>query len=193
MAGLSNNIYVPIFSGEHFDHWSVKMRTVLMSEDLWECVEEGYEAPNPTRTLTTEEKQRFRENRKNDAKALSLIQRGLSSSYFPRILDAGTAKEAWDILHNEFQANVKVDATAMAPEQVDNELRKDPTSSSAKTHLDEHGTTPLLGETFHDLTDSSPTVFYSRTLTATAMADLDKEENYTPCWGTLLRFGALQI
>lgn len=92
-----------MFSGEHFDHWSVKMKTILISEDLWEYVEDGYETPNPTLMLTAEQKQQLRENRKNDAKALSIIQRGVSSRFFRTILNAKTAKEAWDNLHKELQ------------------------------------------------------------------------------------------
>ncbi|XP_022896553.1 B3 domain-containing protein Os06g0112300-like isoform X4 [Olea europaea var. sylvestris] len=169
MSSSSKDIYIPMFSGEHFDHWSVKMKTILISEDLWEYVEDGYEAPNPTLMLTAEQKQQLRENRKNDAKALSIIQRGVSSRFFRTILNAKTAKEAWDNLHKELQ----MDASTIAAQKVDNSPRMEPMLSSSSTpliehvegtskpkpmlsspdiyHLDEEGITPLLELPFYDL------------------------------------------
>ncbi|KAK2971016.1 hypothetical protein RJ640_000365 [Escallonia rubra] len=44
----------------------------------------------------------------NDAKALSKIQNGVSSSIFPGIIGATTAKEAWETLQQEFQGDRKV-------------------------------------------------------------------------------------
>ncbi|XP_022896555.1 B3 domain-containing protein Os06g0112300-like isoform X6 [Olea europaea var. sylvestris] len=139
MSSSSKDIYIPMFSGEHFDHWSVKMKTILISEDLWEYVEDGYEAPNPTLMLTAEQKQQLRENRKNDAKALSIIQRGVSSRFFRTILNAKTAKEAWDNLHKELQ---KVEGTSKPKPML---------SSPDIYHLDEEGITPLLELPFYDL------------------------------------------
>lgn len=43
-----------------------------------------------------------------DAKALYLIQNALSEPIFPRIIRADTAKEAWEILQQEFQGDSKV-------------------------------------------------------------------------------------
>jgi Domain of unknown function (DUF4219) len=33
----------PVFDGESYDYWSIKMKTLLISQDLWEIVEECYE------------------------------------------------------------------------------------------------------------------------------------------------------
>ena len=32
-----------IFDGENYDYWSIKMKTLLISQDLWEIVVEGCE------------------------------------------------------------------------------------------------------------------------------------------------------
>ncbi|XP_028113504.1 ankyrin repeat-containing protein ITN1-like [Camellia sinensis] len=76
---------IPIFDGINYKFWSVKMRTLLLSMDLWDTVENGYDETN-------------REERKKDAAALSHIQQGVSDSIFPEIEDATTAKQAWDDL-----------------------------------------------------------------------------------------------
>lgn len=56
------------------------------------------------------QKQKLKEHKKKDAKALSLIQQGLVETIFPRIINANKAKEAWDILQKEFRGTLKVKA-----------------------------------------------------------------------------------
>ena len=34
---------VPIFTGESYDFWSTQMKTLFISQDLWDLIEEGYE------------------------------------------------------------------------------------------------------------------------------------------------------
>ncbi|CAL8169314.1 unnamed protein product [Prunus armeniaca] len=46
--------------------------------------------------------------KKRDAKALFLIQQGISKNLFPRLLSATTSKNAWEILKIEFQGSQKV-------------------------------------------------------------------------------------
>ena len=45
-------VTLPIFDGENYDLWSVRMETYLDALDLWEAMEEDYEVPplpkNPT-------------------------------------------------------------------------------------------------------------------------------------------------
>ena len=40
-----NHISPPIFNGESFQLWAVRMETHLEALDLWEAVEEDYEVP----------------------------------------------------------------------------------------------------------------------------------------------------
>ncbi|KAL7220267.1 hypothetical protein ACSBR2_013185 [Camellia fascicularis] len=82
---------VPIFDGTNYKFWNVKMRTLFLSMDLWDTVENGYDDESD------------RERQKRDAAALSQIQQGVSDWIFPRIMEATKAKEAWDILQTEFQ------------------------------------------------------------------------------------------
>lgn len=52
MANQSNDgLPIPIFSGDHYDHWCVKIKTTFRSQDLWEYVEDGYEEPQTTTNL----------------------------------------------------------------------------------------------------------------------------------------------
>ena len=103
---------IPIFNGESYDFWSIQMRTLFMSHDLWKLVDEGYEAAAATQEEITSwsaaKQTEFKNNRKKDAKALLFIQQGVSKAIFPRIMSAKTSKEAWEILRKQFQGYDKV-------------------------------------------------------------------------------------
>ena len=36
---------IPIFEGENYEYWSIQMKTLFISQDLWDLVESGYEEP----------------------------------------------------------------------------------------------------------------------------------------------------
>ncbi|ONI29883.1 hypothetical protein PRUPE_1G219500 [Prunus persica] len=117
MASSSNSSTIeniqnlmPILDGKNYEYWSLQMKTLFISQDLWDLVEDGYEEPEKTLTgkATLESQQAVKENRKSDAKALFLIQQGVSKNFFPRLLSATTSKEAWEILKIEFQGSQKV-------------------------------------------------------------------------------------
>ena len=61
----NNMLALPIFDGEGYDHWSIIMKTLFRSQDLWELVEKGFSKH--------EEEARVKENRKRDASALYFI------------------------------------------------------------------------------------------------------------------------
>ncbi|CAL5322135.1 nuclear pore complex protein NUP1-like isoform X2 [Camellia sinensis] len=100
--------YMPIFAGENYDYWCVRMKTLFQSQGLWNLVQNGYDEPDSTTTLTSAQEQQLEETRKNDAKALFFIQQALSDELFPRIIEVKKSKEAWDILQQEFQGDKKV-------------------------------------------------------------------------------------
>lgn len=108
MASNTGSVQTPIFDGENFDFWIVKMKTIFISLDLWSFVEEGYEVPENQETLTIAKKASLKDNIKKDAKALSIIQQGVTNAIFPRIMTETTAKEAWDVLNKEYRGAKKV-------------------------------------------------------------------------------------
>lgn len=102
---------IPIFDGESYDYWSLQMKTLFISQDLWDFIEEGYKVPESAETLsswTDAEKKEYKENKKKDAKALLFLQQGVSKAIFPRISVAKTSQEAWNILKVAFQGSEKV-------------------------------------------------------------------------------------
>ena len=113
MAGSSNsnsfsNSGVPIFNGENFQHWSVKIMAYMRSEGLWRMVDgtaiEPPELPeNPTL-------QQYREHDKivsKNYKALTCLHSALSEEVFTKIVACETAAEIWNKLKEEYQGSDK--------------------------------------------------------------------------------------
>jgi len=87
------------------------MKTLFISQDLWDLVEDGYKELESTTVLVSwsdAKKNEFKEYKKKDAKALFFIQQGVSKAIFPRISFVSKSKEAWEILKVEFQESEKV-------------------------------------------------------------------------------------
>ncbi|KAL0424087.1 UNVERIFIED_CONTAM: hypothetical protein Sradi_0943500 [Sesamum radiatum] len=107
MASNSNGVNIsqptiPIFQGSNYDIWSTKMKTLFISQDLWELVERGYGDEGATDDT-------LKELRKKDAKALFFIQQAVDDAVFSSRISAATrAKEAWDALRNGYQGTTKV-------------------------------------------------------------------------------------
>jgi len=114
MASTSNlswsSVQVPVFSGENYEFWCIKMKTLFVFIDLWDIIESGYQMPESTSSLTEAQQKELKENKSKDAEALEMIQRKVSETIFPRIMGETRAKEAWDILQEEFQGDKKVRA-----------------------------------------------------------------------------------
>lgn len=86
---------IPMFKGENFGFWRIKMKTLLLLQNLWDFVENGYTEPN-ARTLAcwTQDQRNQKENSKKDSKSLFLIQQTVHDSIFPRLVGVTKSKEA---------------------------------------------------------------------------------------------------
>ncbi|CAN0920234.1 Retrovirus-related Pol polyprotein from transposon TNT 1-94 [Linum grandiflorum] len=85
------------------------METIFISQDLWDIVQEGIEeSPQEGDSKSSDKKSKEqKENVKRNASALRIIQQAVSKTIFPRIFGIKTAKEAWEVLKNEFQGSEK--------------------------------------------------------------------------------------
>ena len=117
MAGSGTvELRAPVFNGENYEFWRIRMTTILKSYGLWELVENGFEPPDPkiakavvdeTEKETSEEVS-FSEILMKDARALGMIQGAVSDQIFPRIVNEETSKGAWDVLKGEFRGDKQV-------------------------------------------------------------------------------------
>ncbi|XP_031253080.1 uncharacterized protein LOC116111015 [Pistacia vera] len=96
--GLSTSTQslIPIFNGEKYEFWSIKMRTLFTSQELWDVFEHGI----TDEVLSDEEK------KLNTPKPCSLFNKRYMSH--SRIAVVETTTKAWKILKNEYQGSAKV-------------------------------------------------------------------------------------
>ncbi|XP_016567123.1 uncharacterized protein LOC107865360 [Capsicum annuum] len=107
----SNNFSIPshpIFSGENYPIWTIKMRTYLRAYDLWQVVEVGGEVNPLTDNPTMAQIKNHKEEAAKNFKALSCIQSALSKVIFARVMVSEPTKEAWEKLKEEFHESDKI-------------------------------------------------------------------------------------
>ncbi|KAI0519880.1 hypothetical protein KFK09_007341 [Dendrobium nobile] len=109
-SSSNNNLQpqLPKFTGKNYNQWSIQMRVLYQSQELWEIVENGFQEPEVERDLNQRLLQELKENRKKDRKALFFIYQAVDEIIFERISTVKTAKEAWDTLHASYKGDEKV-------------------------------------------------------------------------------------
>jgi gag-polypeptide of LTR copia-type len=95
-----SNPSIPLFKGENYEFWSIKMMTLFKSQVLWNLVNNGVPDPDPDPNQ--------QENENEDARALFYIQLAVHDTIFSKIAAATNAKEAWIILKIAFQGSTRV-------------------------------------------------------------------------------------
>ena len=103
-----SSVPLPVFTGENFDLWKLKLKTYFISQKLWDIVQSGYTKPDNIETLSEEERKKLEDSEQKDAQALFVLQQAVGETIARRIMDAETAKRAWDILEEEFEGNEQV-------------------------------------------------------------------------------------
>ncbi|XP_028954270.1 uncharacterized protein [Malus domestica] len=104
MAGSSGaDLRAPVFNGDSFDFWQIRMKIIFRSHKLWDIVENGVEtSAKKNEELTAAESKLLKVNIVRDAKALGIIQGAVSDQIFPRIAIQETANASWNVLKQEF-------------------------------------------------------------------------------------------
>ncbi|GKV20502.1 hypothetical protein SLEP1_g30621 [Rubroshorea leprosula] len=97
-SGNLVSLQVPKFSKEKFDNWCIRMKAILGAHDVWEIVENGYDAPKDMSALTQAQKDQFNSIKKKDQKAVSLIHQALDEVTFEKVSNATTTKDLWEKL-----------------------------------------------------------------------------------------------
>ncbi|XP_047258492.1 uncharacterized protein LOC124890741, partial [Capsicum annuum] len=122
---------MPIFNGEKYEFWSIKMKTLYKSQGVWELVEAGF----VDQASFDEEADKLKGIKRNDAKALFLIQQVVHDTIFARIAAATTYSEAWNILKKEFQGSTKVITVKLQTYRRDFETLFMKSNESVQTYL----------------------------------------------------------
>ncbi|XP_021750179.1 uncharacterized protein LOC110715866 [Chenopodium quinoa] len=100
-----NQQQVTLFDGSNYEYWSIQMKTVLRAFGVWEVVESGIPTTKPNEEESTVGGVDWQ---KKDAEALAKIHLATTDLIFPRIMNATSAKQAWDTLQREFQGTERM-------------------------------------------------------------------------------------
>ncbi|KAG8485237.1 hypothetical protein CXB51_021011 [Gossypium anomalum] len=144
----------PVFAGENYHIWVVKMKTYLQAQDLWSVVENDIEPPPLRANPTIAQIRQHAEESTKKHKALACLQNGVSDVIFTRIMACSTPKEAWERLKEEFMGSDKTRQQQVINLRRDFENLKMKESESIKQYSDRIMATVnsirLLGEDFSD-------------------------------------------
>ena len=149
-----SSIAPPVFNGDNYQIWAVRMETYLEALDLWEAVEEDYDVPvlpnNPTMTQIKTHKEM--KTKKSKAKACLFV--AVSTTIFTRIMSHKTAKSIWDYLKEEYAVDERIRGMQVLNLIRDFELQKMKESETIKEYSDRllgiANEIRLLGSEFSD-------------------------------------------
>ncbi|XP_031131830.1 uncharacterized protein LOC116033212 [Ipomoea triloba] len=87
----------PIFDGENYQAWAVRMTVHLEASDLWQAIDEDYEVTPLPANPTMAQMKLHKEKTLRKSKAKACMFSVVSSSIF--------TKDIWDYLKKEYQGN----------------------------------------------------------------------------------------
>ncbi|XP_040940040.1 uncharacterized protein [Gossypium hirsutum] len=145
---------LPIFAGENYNIWAVKMRTYLQARDLWNMVQNDTEPPPLRANPTIAQIRQYNEDCSKKYKAMSCLQSGVLDVIFTRIMACDSPKQAWDKLKEEFQGSEKTRQQQLINLRRDFENLRMKESETVKQYADRIMATVnnirLLGDDFSD-------------------------------------------
>ena len=98
----------PVFNGENYQTWAVKMTVHLQALDVWEAIEEDYEISPLGVNPTVAQMKNHKEKKTRKAKAKACLFSAVSPLILTRIMQLESAAEIWKHLREEYQGNERV-------------------------------------------------------------------------------------
>ena len=126
----------PLFDGNNYDIWAVKMEAYLEALDVWEAIEEDYEVPPLPNNPTMAQLKFHKEKKTRMAKAKSCLFAGVSETVFTRIMTLKTPKAIWDYLKEEYAGDERIRSMQVLNLMREFELQKMKESETIKEYSD---------------------------------------------------------
>ncbi|RVX19280.1 Retrovirus-related Pol polyprotein from transposon TNT 1-94 [Vitis vinifera] len=115
---------IPVFNGEHYHIWAVKMRFYLRSQGLWNVVMSEAGPPLLRANPTVAQMKAYEEKKLKKDKAITCLHSGLADHIFTKIMDLETPKQVWDKLQGEFEGSNRVKTVKLLTLKREFELMK---------------------------------------------------------------------
>ncbi|XP_052181787.1 uncharacterized protein LOC127794590 [Diospyros lotus] len=126
----------PVFDGENYQMWAVRMEAYLEANDLWETVEEDYEVPPLPENPTMAQIRNHKEKKQKKSKGKACLFTAVSSTIFTRIMTLKSAKAIWDFLKKEYEGNEKIKGMQMLNLIREFEMQRMKDSETVKEYSD---------------------------------------------------------
>ncbi|CAJ2644827.1 unnamed protein product [Trifolium pratense] len=144
----------PIFDGEDYDLWAVRMEAFLDALDLSETVEDDYDVSSLPKYPTAEQMKTHKERKTKRAKAKTCLFASVSQTVFIKIMTLKTPKEIWDYLKEEYKGDERIRSMQVMNLLREFELQRIKEDEIIKTYADKllgiANKVRLLGTQFSD-------------------------------------------
>ncbi|XP_010544482.1 PREDICTED: uncharacterized protein LOC104817103, partial [Tarenaya hassleriana] len=130
------NMVAPIFDGENYEVWAVRMQAFMEGADLWEAVEEDYDVPPLPVNPTTNQLKNHKEKVMRKAKAKSCMFAAVSPSIMIKIMKLQSAKGMWEFLKKEYEGDEKIRGLKVLNLLREFERQKMKENESVKDYID---------------------------------------------------------
>nr|CAN65221.1 hypothetical protein VITISV_042416 [Vitis vinifera] len=108
MEEVSFTVAPPVFNGENYQTWAVRMIVHLQALDVWEAIEEDYEIPPLGANPTVAQMKNHKEKKTRKVKAKACLFPAISPLILTRIMQLESVAEIWEHLREEYQGNERV-------------------------------------------------------------------------------------
>ncbi|RVW53763.1 Retrovirus-related Pol polyprotein from transposon TNT 1-94 [Vitis vinifera] len=125
---------IPVFNGEHYHIWAVKMRFYLRSQGLWNVVMSEADPPPLGANPTVAQMKAYEKKKLKKDKAITCLHSGLADHIFTKIMDLETPKQVWDKLQGEFEDSNRVKIVKLLTLKREFELMKMKDNKSVKDY-----------------------------------------------------------
>ncbi|XP_022850767.1 uncharacterized protein LOC111372616 [Olea europaea var. sylvestris] len=144
----------PLFTGENYQLWAIKMKTYLKAMNLWEVIENDVDPASLPQNPTLAQIRRYEEDLSRKPRALTCIHSTVSVVIFTRIMTCDSPKQAWDKLKEEFEGSDMVKSVKMLTLKREFETLRMKNGETAKEYSSKLmqlvNQIRLYGETFED-------------------------------------------
>ena len=105
---IFSSIAPPVFDGDNYQFWVVRMETYLDAMDLQEAGEEDYEIIHLPNNPTMAQIKNHKEIKTKKSKAKPYLFAAISSTIFTRIMSLRSTKMIWDYLKMKYEGNERI-------------------------------------------------------------------------------------
>ncbi|XP_031259650.1 uncharacterized protein LOC116117766 [Pistacia vera] len=105
MASSSSSMSPPVYNGELYHLWAIKMKADMRGLGLWQYKEEEKQPPPLGPNPTLNQLRLHEEEVAKAPRALSIIHQGVIDAVFTKIFMCETAKKAWERLKEDSLGN----------------------------------------------------------------------------------------